>query len=455
MKPAKNSIATVAARLLKFAERPPWAEALDEHWTAYLALAAEFLEWEPEDVADELEELGLQSMAFGVVFESFATQHDKTGHSFLADYLKRAGWRESAPARQYIQALNDSRLSLYEILEVQRDKGFMLRDLLDPEAKPCFVHERSATYSLARWDIIAARVLPVLKRRQISGGLLPIPRETYARLLQPEWASVRDDPEARAEFMRGLPILSACLWLLDAIERAEAPLPELRNLDGEPLLSGIARLPLLAPPETVAAALDAAEDWVRAGDDPPFWNWLGGAPGTPADISPDEGSGTLIQSYTDTGKPVRGSAELQAGHLLFNTLSAPRMERGLARLRELLGAALGEALTEYENPWDGVERERAEPATETPEGDSIPPEIASQLIQDALDRHYRAVVDQPIPMLDGLTPRQAAADPRTRERAFEWLKALESNEDRRSARNGQAPYDARWLWAELGLDPND
>ncbi|AOV17009.1 hypothetical protein BJI67_08005 [Acidihalobacter aeolianus] len=455
VKQPKNSIATVASRLMKFAERPPWAQSLRGHWHAYIALAAELLDWEPEDVADELDALGLQGIAFGMIFEAFATHRDKISCSFLADYLKRVGWRESAPARQYIQTLRDSTLGLYEILEVHRDKGFLLRDLLDSDAEPQFVDERSATHHLARWDIVAARVLPVLKRRQFSGGLLPIRRETYLRVLRPEWEESRDELEARAEFFRSLPAISASLWLVDAIEQAQVPLPELRNYDGEPILPGTAQLPLRTPADSVAAVLDAAADWVRAGDDPPFWNWLGGAPDVPAAPPPEQDTGLIFQSYTDSNAPVRGGAELQANRLIFTALSAARMERGLTRLRALLGAALGEALVKYDNLQDTQARKHAEPVDISPKDDTVPPEIDASLIQEMLDRHYRAVIDQPVPMLDGLTPRQAAIDLHTRKRALEWLKALENHEDRRSARDGQTPYDTRWLWTTLGLNRND
>ncbi|APZ42411.1 hypothetical protein [Acidihalobacter ferrooxydans] len=452
MKQPRNSIATVASRLLKFAERPYWADVLDEHWSAFLELAAEQLNQTPEEVADALDALGLESMAFAMVFENFATHRDDAGGTFLTDYLKRAGWRESAPARKYLHALRDSTVGLYEILEVHRDKGFLLRDLLDADAAPLFVDERSATHHLARWDIVAGRVLAVLNRHQFSGGLLPIQRDTYTRAFQPEWETVRDDPAARAGFLHTLPITAALLWLFVVIEQANAPLPEVINDDGEAVIPCTVRLPLLAPAEAVAAALDAARDWVRAGDAPPFWNWIGGAPDTPAEQPPDAGRGQRVQSYTQAGEPVRGNAELQGERLVFTTLSADRMERGLVRLRALLGTALGEALVEYDNLQEVLTRKGTQSDDRAPKDDAIDPEVAAQLIRETLDRHYRAVLDQPIPVLDGLTPRQAAAEPQTRDRAIEWLKSLESHEDRRSARDGQPPYDTRWLWVELGLN---
>ena len=54
-------------------------------------------------------------------------------------------------------------------------------------------------------------------------------------------------------------------------------------------------------------------------------------------------------------------------------------------------------------------------------------------------------------MLDGETPRAAAATKKGRERAIEWLKQVENGEHRRAARLGRDPYDTSWLWRELGI----
>ncbi len=43
-----------------------------------------------------------------------------------------------------------------------------------------------------------------------------------------------------------------------------------------------------------------------------------------------------------------------------------------------------------------------DPTIETPD---IPPEIAASLVHGFLDRQYRKTLDEPVPMLDGLSPR--------------------------------------------------
>jgi hypothetical protein len=85
------------------------------------------------------------------------------------------------------------------------------------------------------------------------------------------------------------------------------------------------------------------------------------------------------------------------------------------------------------------------------EEDEIPPEIARQAVHEVLDRHYRQTLDQPVPALDGKTPREAARTPAGRRKVVEWLKLIEN----RSASHAGSPlaeYDFRWMWEELGLE---
>ena len=78
--------------------------------------------------------------------------------------------------------------------------------------------------------------------------------------------------------------------------------------------------------------------------------------------------------------------------------------------------------------------------------------MAARIVHDHLDKHYRHTLDEPIPMLDGKTLRQAAATTEGRAQAIDWLKQLENSEQHRAAQRGEKPYDTAWIWRELGLE---
>jgi hypothetical protein len=68
-----------------------------------------------------------------------------------------------------------------------------------------------------------------------------------------------------------------------------------------------------------------------------------------------------------------------------------------------------------------------------------------------LTQHYRRTLDDPLPLLDDKTPRQAVKTKKGRAQIVGWLKLLENSEFRRAAGQGHNPYDTAWMWRELKL----
>jgi hypothetical protein len=86
--------------------------------------------------------------------------------------------------------------------------------------------------------------------------------------------------------------------------------------------------------------------------------------------------------------------------------------------------------------------------------DGQPPEVAELLMLGFYARHYRAWIDEPVPALDGATPRQAAAIPELRPRLVDLLHQL-LEDYQHALRERRAAYDPSWMWAELGLDERE
>ncbi len=61
------------------------------------------------------------------------------------------------------------------------------------------------------------------------------------------------------------------------------------------------------------------------------------------------------------------------------------------------------------------------------------------------------MLSQPVPMLDGKSPRQAARSKAGRHKVAEWLKYLENQTARRAVGGGMPAYDFGWLWEELKI----
>ena len=82
----------------------------------------------------------------------------------------------------------------------------------------------------------------------------------------------------------------------------------------------------------------------------------------------------------------------------------------------------------------------------------IPEEERRTIIHSSLDRHYRNLLDQPIPMLGNKSPRAAANTAKSRVKVVDWLKMIENRTAASADRNNEmTSYSFDWLWAELGV----
>lgn len=86
-------------------------------------------------------------------------------------------------------------------------------------------------------------------------------------------------------------------------------------------------------------------------------------------------------------------------------------------------------------------------------GPELPPEIATKVVHEFLDKQYRETLDQPVGMLGNISPREAIKTAKGREKAAEWLKYLENRSSSQpDPNNPMVTYDFQWIWAELGIE---
>jgi uncharacterized protein (DUF2384 family) len=457
--------------IMNWADRPEWLDDRAAVFAAHLDPACEHIGIGQQELLQELADNGYEGMLFGIVFEDFLSSRlPPDDRNIIDDYLERRGWRESVSGRRYLQQLRDSVLSLYEVIAVSPGQHCDLRDLVR-DGGTIRVLEHMGTQNMVKWDRIAARVLVTHGEHRFSGGILPFPQEAAQSLLKvlsnsrkrfdKELASVAGKENAArvaaAEntdelFLRDAAPAFTTIWLTHTLESLHAPLPEMVNRDGEPLVFSETRFAFLAEQfEAIARRLDAAPEWERDHPDEHTWIWF---PEPPAGDSKPQ-RGMALDTLQDGQRPISGNLELKPGVLTLNTNSMERAERGKTALEALLHGLIGPALSKLQTPEqlmaekdDSRHRDDAGKAPrETPD-----PAIAAELIRDMLDQHYRQILDEPIPMLDNKTPRQCAKSKKGREKVIDWLKHLENSEQRRAASQGQPPYDSRWIWKELKLD---
>jgi hypothetical protein len=182
-----------------------------------------------------------------------------------------------------------------------------------------------------------------------------------------------------------------------------------------------------------------------------FWNWLDTRRQAETQ-GRQKGTSRLIALTTtlNDGSLVLGGLELKGKTLVLSVNSQGRSNRGRALLSELLGGMVGEPFIEMQTLDQIMSSRRDSPPP--PELDLTEDERRT-IIHQSLDRHYRDMLDQPVPILDNKSPRAATKTAKGRAKVVDWLKMLENHAAKSAGRNDDmATYDFAWLWAELGLN---
>ena len=277
--------------LAKWAAREEWEGLQLEIYDAHIHPVADALDMSGDDIAELLGDSALMLHVF--IAEDFFTARfgEDDQQNVIDDYLKRRGWREAVSARRYLEALKDSVVSLYEIVDIDPGRSVTVRDLiLGGEAVT--VNEKLGSQSLARWDRVAARIVTVNGREYFTGGILRFRHEASQELLsafdemaermQEELREAAeetgDESPIELESVRRLIVLGLpCApifsehWTIDRVMQLQAPLPELRNSDNESIVFSEVRFPVAGDEAKVAAVLDGIETFERVEGDEAHW----------------------------------------------------------------------------------------------------------------------------------------------------------------------------------------
>jgi hypothetical protein len=180
-------------------------------------------------------------------------------------------------------------------------------------------------------------------------------------------------------------------------------------------------------------------------ENPGFWNWLAPA-GSKLQTVPRQRDAQALISTMEDGSLVLGTIALEGRRLMLEANSMARAQRGQAMLAAALEGLVGPPLTEHGDP-DGAQTGSPPRAPS-----SLSPAEEQALVRQALDDHYRRVLDEPVPAVGGRSPRTAARTPQGREKVAAWLKTLENHAAHRPPDDPIGGYDFTWMWRELGIE---
>jgi len=290
--------------------------------------------------------------------------------------------------------------SVHEVESVRRDRGFTARDIRTGDRYE--VSERLATRLMKVGDLLLMRLVPDGRDTVIFGGIEAVDlarRDSLVALLDSE-----PDPVTLAEFIAAM----------------HAP-PTMLNADGGELVICEARL-RLPNPDAVAAWLDGR---LVRDDDVTTMTW---------------------HERVDSagGSSIRASVTLEGDELVLFTMSEQRFDALLVAL--LAARPEVEILEQQRRATDDL----AESGSHTSGAGSMidprdaDPELAAAL-QDYVRGYEQRWLDESIPALGGVTPREAAADPTRRDDLVRLLDSFPDDD------GDPGQMSATRLRADLGL----
>ncbi len=352
-----------------------------------------------------------------------------------------------AEQRAWMEALTSRPLGLYEVLETTPGTGFRVRDLFHPDEPPIDVRERSASQTIVQWEVLGLRLVPWKGDWLVAGSIYPLFRDAdfpeFLRDLREELAQkAGGDPERERVF---LSVAIPQEWLLQLLEPRELPEP-VDAATGEPIL--------------------LVTDHYRVRS----WERLEAALAGQPDVEGSRADGwTRFEEVDDTmRRSLLGINPGRGDRLEVFGRTRSRADEGREWLEGVAGDAIEHRTREIVDPRSGLDGPGGgPPASAGPPGGAgapgagasgrggAPIPMPTEVMQQVLEGHYRDWAEDPIPALDGRTPREAIETPEGRAAVIGLLKLYEQGEARSARKENREPASLQFLWDAVGLDRDE
>ena len=132
--------------------------------------------------------------------------------------------------------------------------------------------------------------------------------------------------------------------------------------------------------------------------------------------------------------------------LTLECISKERLKRGKKRLSNLLKGHMNHKVDTFEDMKAALDGDRRERHDEEEELDSR----AEFMMESMVHQKFRDWIDERIPALDSMTPREAVKSVDSRDKVLEMIKDIENREERKKMK-GMSYMDISFIREELGL----
>jgi hypothetical protein len=346
--------------------------------------------------------------------------------------LGRGGPLFSVEQRQWFELLTAMPLRLYEIVEVRPGECMTLKDLLlPPECESFLVQEKSGTQQANRYDLLAARILPVDDHFELSGAVYSFPRAQSWDLLEEltdELEGLEPDSPLAKEITS---LIIPCHWLQLFISAFDLP-QLIDHLTGESLLF--------------------VTDHYRVHD----WDALENSLSGEADMegAREEGWSRIFEAEDGL---VRSSLNIELGkrpdRIKVTYRTQLYADEGRPWFESVAGAAVAFVSREISDPKGMLAHMQPDEAKDMSVHAQLPPEMLTELFEQRIRQLYVGWADTPVPILGDRTPREAIKTAEGLEQVKFLLHTYEHSESQQAKAQRRAPVSYDFLWQSVGITP--
>jgi hypothetical protein len=381
-----------------------------------------------------------------VPLSDFGLKNFNTKATLAENYMQYHASALNSKEKRFIVAMQPTFYSFYSLLRVEKNKALHVKDILLGTTHT--LKERLGTQILKRGDIVFGRIL-TLDKQSIFVGMAPftLPAGYHHDLIDfKKWLIEENNGKPLTpDALRNKLECDLLDYFFAVLESAyNRTLPTLVNTDDELIQLSKTYFELALPPKDTLMMILS----MTLSNDPE--EFLSVAERTAAGKIKQikcpwlQRGNKRHKSWENT---VLGHLIIEEKKLVLETNSQERAERGRALLIELLGAAI----TFQQTILEPLEKTLSQTTTKhsLPEQDLMQlPEVRTQL-KNMATTHWKTWFDEPIPVLDDKTPREAAKTEDGKER----LEALLLQYERNDLEKGDHPFaaDINYLRRELGL----
>jgi hypothetical protein len=362
--------------------------------------------------------------------------HDPGGISVSAHWLRERGSRVTEDQNLVLNAYANAWVSIWEVQEVRRGTGTRLRDILTNEER--LVYDVSSAETLRRFDSALAIVLDcgnVSFFGGVHGSPLP-PNEASNVVSQAKrWCRVRTRPVAKHRLRDpGLQLDLIAMWN-DAVDVMRSrPMPTLTNTDGDPFALTTDCYELLAHEDEAARRIERLNG-VTASE----------ADGEDLVFTATEPDNAMHRSWDNT---IIGTLRLSAHELRVETNSIRRADSLRHRLEAELAGMIRFRMRSEANTETMIREASQRTSRREPRATEAMPAEMVEAVRSFREQHMRAWLDDSIPALGDLTPREASRTAKGRRALETLLKEFQQTED---AHPADERIDLGFVRDELGL----